>query len=309
MKRNDIFRRFAAWFSGKENIDDGIEQQTDDAFLAQDGYEYHRRHEKLMRLLEERPEENVRLFEIRSFKKTYTVLSVLVCAVLAGVLLYAVSFMPRFGSADNPANNEVADKYLEDGLEDTGAVSAVAGMILDYRAFDTLGESFVLFTAVCCVMILLGREDGRPSEKCECYEGENDQILHRLVRVLVPATMLFGCYIILNGHLSPGGGFAGGAIIGAAMMLWCVSLGFRSTERFFSGRTFRAVTFAALTFYCVSKTYSFYTGANGIESVIPLGTPGAILSSGLIMPLNVAVGMVVSCTMFGFFSLFMRSKI
>ena len=46
-------------------------------------------------------------------------------------------------------------KYIEDGMKDTGAVNIVAGMILDYRAFDTLGESFVLFTAVTCVLVLL----------------------------------------------------------------------------------------------------------------------------------------------------------
>ena len=46
--------------------------------------------------------------------------------------------------------------------------------------------------------------------------------------------------------------------------------------------------------------------ANGLPSGIPLGTPGAILSSGLIMPLNIAVGMVVACTMYVFYALFRK---
>lgn len=55
--------------------------------------------------------------------------------------------LPPFGEADNPYNNEVSQRYIEKGIEETGAINFVAGMILDYRAFDTLGESFVLFTA------------------------------------------------------------------------------------------------------------------------------------------------------------------
>ena len=46
------------------------------------------------------------------------------------------------------------------------------------------------------------------------------------------------------------------------------------------------------------------TGANGMESMIPLGTPGSIFSSGLIFPLNICVGLVVACTIFSFYSLF-----
>ncbi len=66
------------------------------------------------------------------------------------------------------------------------------------------------------------------------------------------------------------------------------------------------MTLCALTFYCLAKSYSFFTGANHLESGIPLGTPGAILSSGLILPLNICVGLVVACTMYAFFTLFRK---
>ena len=62
----------------------------------------------------------------------------------------------------------------------------------------------------------------------------------------------------------------------------------------------------ALGFYSLSKSYSFFTGANHLESFIPKGTPGNILSSGLILPLNIAVGMVVACTMYGFYVMFRK---
>ena len=58
--------------------------------------------------------------------------------------------------------------------------------------------------------------------------------------------------------------------------------------------------------YAGLKSYSFYTGANHIESGIPLGTPGAILSSGFILPLNICVGLIVMCTMYAFYTLFRK---
>ena len=138
------------------------------------------------------------------------------------------------------------------------------------------------------------------------FEPKNDIILQKVSVVLVPLLFIFGIYIILNGHLSPGGGFSGGAVIGAGLILYLCSYGYAKTERFFTVRTFRIISLAALITYCLAKSYSFYTGANHLESHIPLGTPGAILSSGLILVLNICVGSVVACTMYAFYTLFRK---
>ncbi len=75
--------------------------------------------------------------------------------MLAASLIFCMLDLPGLFSADHPGENVVAERYIENGIEETGAVNFVAGMILDYRAFDTFGESNVLFTATICVMILL----------------------------------------------------------------------------------------------------------------------------------------------------------
>ena len=80
-------------------------------------------------------------------------------------------------------------------------------------------------------------------------------------------------------------------------------------EMILTERRFQLVSFLALSFYSFAKGYVFFTGANHLENHIPKGTPGAILSAGLILPLDVAVGLVVACTMFGFYSLFRRGSI
>ena len=122
----------------------------------------------------------------------------------------------------------------------------------------------------------------------------------------MPAGILYGISMVLNGHLSAGGGFSGGAVIGAALILCAAAYGPERLEKFLGMKTRTVLTWAALMVYTLLKTYSFYTGANGIESIIPLGTPGAILSGGLILPLNICVGIVVACTMYTFYSLFRR---
>ena len=138
------------------------------------------------------------------------------------------------------------------------------------------------------------------------YEPKNDVILQTAARILVPPIMIFGVYVILAGHLGPGGGFSGGAVIGAGLILYLNAFGFAKTERFFTVKTYKKMSFAALACYSLAKSYSFYTGANHIESVIPLGTPGAILSSGLILILNICVGVVVAGTMYTFYVMFRK---
>lgn len=251
---------------------------------------------------------------LKTFRRLYSIFAVFVCLVIIGTLLYTVTFLPRFGNAKNPDNNEVAARYIEQGLQETGAVNIVTGMILDYRAFDTLGESHVLFVAAAAVMILLridrNHKDSKEKETAEdndrIYEPKNDTILQRVAFILVPPIIIFGIYVILNGHLSPGGGFSGGAIIGAGLILYLNAYGFKKTERFFTYKTYKRISIAALGFYALSKSYSFYTGANHLESFIPKGTPGNILSSGLILPLNICVGLVVACTMYGFYAVFRK---
>ena len=304
----------------------------------------------------------------QGYGKLYQISSVFICTALIALLVYAVSYLPPVGETGNPANNEVPERYITKGLEETGAVNIVTGMILNYRAFDTFGESTVLFVATGCVMLILmtGKPRGKrgteedstgndrsertyitdtgdgmseeiPAEasgnrvslaaasiargteagnqiSVEIETGEpeteetagTDPILQVIAKLVCPAVFLFGIYVILNGHLSPGGGFSGGAIIGAGLILYTNAYGFEKTERFFTKKTYTGISVSALSFYCLAKSYSFFTGANHMENMIPNGTPGAIISSGLILPLNICVGLVVSCTIYAFYALFRK---
>lgn len=296
---------------------------TKDPFLDMMEMKPQREFQEDTAVLEQRSEEKKKIYErvfdvehnaeMRLFQRIYRLFSLLFCISLVLVLLTGVSYLPTFGHAENPVNNEVPERYIENGLQETGAVNIVTGMILDYRAFDTLGESHVLFIATCTVLILLriDKKKGKDSiaereANDRLYEPKNDVILQAVARILVPPIIIFGIYVILCGHLGPGGGFSGGAVIGAGLILYLNAFGFVKTERFFTAKTYKWMSFGALACYALAKSYSFYTGANEIHSVIPLGTPGAILSSGLILILNICVGIVVAGTMYTFYVMFRK---
>lgn len=248
--------------------------------------------------------------ELRFFEKLYQCFSIIFCIAIVSVLILTVSYLPEVGNAKNPDNNIVSETYISNGLKDTGTVNIVTGMILSYRAFDTFGETNVLFIATCCVMILLMVDEDKIKENADSndrgFEPKNDVILQKVASVLVPIIFLFGVYVILNGHLSPGGGFSGGAMIGAGMILYVAAFGFEKTERFFNEKVYKCVKVTALILYGCIVSYYFFTGANGLESLIPLGEAGRILSGGITLPINIFVGSEVACTMYAFYALFRR---
>lgn len=90
-------------------------------------------------------------------KEIFAAVSVLLFILVFGfftvVILYA---LPKFGAPIM----EVSKQYIEYGLEKTGAANMVASVLLDYRAYDTLGEVAVLFTAVIGALAIL-RAKGR----------------------------------------------------------------------------------------------------------------------------------------------------
>lgn len=305
--KNKLSELFGQWYDGSVSIDEMI-SQGDAASVDKNDVKTDRK-KKIATI------GSVEKKELQLSSGAYKAFSVIFCLILCVILVGTVNYLPLFADENTPTANEVYEHYVSQGRDQTGAVNTVAGMILDYRAFDTLGESFVLFTATCAVLLLLeqsGRKKSdKPEKKKESFLYRHDPIVCTVVKLLIPVILVFGVYIIFNGHLSPGGGFSGGAILGAGFILFAMAFGEEKAAKIITPKAIRTVTIVSLSFYCLAKSYSFFTGneLNHIHSVISPGTPGDFLSGGLILPLNIAVGCVVCCTMYSFYMLFKRGRL
>jgi len=83
-------------------------------------------------------------------------LLILLAALLAAYgILVAVAELPPYGMPDNPVHNQVSQRYIKGALEDTGVPNMVTSIVLDYRAYDTMFETIVLFTAALAVVVTL----------------------------------------------------------------------------------------------------------------------------------------------------------
>ena len=267
--------------------------------------------------LEEKRQERLENWEKKSGKTGiryfYNTLSVIICISFTAILLYTVVQLPGFGDPNNPTNNEVPRRYLEEGVLDTGAINAVSAMLWSYRAFDTFGEASVLFVAVCSVLILV--RGGIVTLKASdaflhgMDEPSSDPILKKTAFAMISIIMTFGIYSILHGHISAGGGFSGGAILGASAVLYTSAFGVKRANAFIDYKTFCRIMVICLATNALAKGYSFIAGANNLPYVIPLGTPGNLLSGGFIPLMNIAVGATVACTLYVIFILFTKGDL
>ena len=136
---------------------------------------------------------------------------------LAIITLLIIGYWLAQGLAGVPFGEDkmvVGKYYLEHVKEDTGAVNAVTAIVVNYRGFDTLGEVTVLFIASTGVGALLWRKKKKRTAKTE-----GSLVLTTGAELLFPFVVLFGTYIFIHGHLTPGGGFPGGATIATAFLL------------------------------------------------------------------------------------------
>lgn len=77
---------------------------------------------------------------------------------VGGLLLWAEGGVPVFGDPDSPAYNYIAERYIQGSFTETGTVNIVTAILADYRGYDTLGETTVIFTAGVAVLLLIRRE-------------------------------------------------------------------------------------------------------------------------------------------------------
>ncbi|MCD6589262.1 MAG: hypothetical protein J7K88_12010 [Candidatus Fermentibacteraceae bacterium] len=222
-----------------------------------------------------------------------TIVGLAIVLVLAAILITVVDdyTVPS-------ALSGVGELYTQTGVEDTGSVNLVTAVVVAYRGLDTLGEVVVLFSASTAVVLILtlipiGANPTPPSSIVAFTAG-----------ILPGAIILFGIYIITHGHLSPGGGFPGGAVVASAFLL--VMLGSNTIpdkSKFLSSiESLAGLTFGLLGFWGMFTLGQFLNNL-----VIPAGSPGRIISAGIIPLISLAIGAKVASELSGIFSSYRKA--
>ena len=144
--------------------------------------------------------------------------------IFLGLYCYAAANLPAWGYYRGPYGDTISRM----AVYERHATDSVNAINYDYRGFDTLGEEFILFTAVLGVMLLLRREDetGDNSQASSIKVSDTPRLSTTIQAIALPAvfvTVIFGFYIGLHGQLTPGGGFQAGVILATAPLLIYVS--------------------------------------------------------------------------------------
>jgi len=216
-------------------------------------------------------------------------------AALGVLLVWAVTGLADFGAGKGAYATE-AVKATTSGRHVT---NTVAGVTFDVRGIDTLGEELILFGAAIGSTVLLRaqREEGRAAGEDEPAAGEGERAapsvpaaLRLIGALLAGPVVMFGTYVVAHGHLTPGGGFQGGVILAAGLLL--VYLACRVLTRPVTPvEVADAVGAAAFVLVAIG---GLIFGVAAMANFLPFGTMGSLLSGGTIPILSVLVGVEVA---------------
>jgi multicomponent Na+:H+ antiporter subunit B len=115
----------------------------------------------------------------------------------------------------------IAHHFASKGAEEVGAANLVTAVVVTYRGFDTLGEVTILFLTASIISFFLKLND--EDSESSIVHRDTSELLQTASQLLVPIIFLFGIYVFINGHITPGGGFQGGAIIATGVALMILS--------------------------------------------------------------------------------------
>ena len=216
--------------------------------------------------------------------------------IFAVLILMGMVFLKLgMNYSENGTLLKLGHYYVDKGPAELGAANIVTSVVVTYRGLDTLGEVTVLFISAAGVGLMLRR-----SRKKDDDEENGDAAMHRhkpsseivetATELLLPMVILFGIYVFLNGHLSPGGGFQGGAIIASGTMFLLLAL----PESHIS-RVMISFTESLSGFGYVIVGVLGVTMAGGFldNRIMGLGEYGSLFSAGAIPLIYTFVGLKV----------------
>jgi len=222
----------------------------------------------------------------------------LVTVVLAGLAALLVAALAELPGPDAPPPRS-AQLSTSVVVHERHVTNTVAGVTFDLRALDTLGEELILFAAAGGVSLLLRgqrteKESERARESADARREELPAAVRATAAILVGPLLVFGAYIVSHGQMTPGGGFQGGVIIAAVLLLAYAGGQMLATGGLDPTKVLELLhALGAAAFGLVALAGVIFAGV-ALTNVVALGITGHLLSGGTILILEVVVGVGVA---------------
>ncbi|SOC14572.1 multicomponent Na+:H+ antiporter subunit B [Rhodobacter sp. JA431] len=185
--------------------------------------------------------------------------------------------------------NRTAAYYATHAQEEVGAQNVVTAVLITWRGLDTLGEVTVLFLTAAIVSLVLSRSKA-PKGASGSGFLPSGELLTTGTKMLLPLIALLGAYVMANGHLTPGGGFQGGAILASGALLLLLA---DPSRRFGHKIIHRVESASGLAFVGLGLLGMLFAGGFLDNKLLPLGQFGALFSAGIIPIVSVLIGLKV----------------
>ncbi|WP_027232787.1 hydrogen gas-evolving membrane-bound hydrogenase subunit E [Phyllobacterium sp. UNC302MFCol5.2] len=209
-------------------------------------------------------------------------------AILAVIMFGVIFFGLIKGYTERQTISPLAAYYLTQVPRELGASNVVTGILITYRGFDTLGEVAVLFMVAASVGVLLKSKTGQDAPSAGGREPS--ELVRTGAEVILPFIFLFGAYVIMNGHLSAGGGFQGGAVVASGVMLLMLASPASQLHHGFLSVT---ESLAGVIYVSIGVLGIVFAGGFLDSHILPLGKFGTFLSAGAIPLISALLGIKV----------------
>jgi multicomponent Na+:H+ antiporter subunit B len=232
----------------------------------------------------------------------------LIVVLLIGLLLaWAARDFPSWGDPDAPASSSpVSSHFIASTGVDTEVPNMVTAVLADYRGFDTMFETVVVFIAgLAVVSILRGGPRRRTRDREFVVDFEPDLIVTNTVRLIVPVIQIFALYVLAHGHVSPGGGFQGGVAMGASFILIALAWDLKTAlARFSIDRCF-FVAGLGILIYAGIGLFSMILGGEFLDyahlaKILPVSPEMARYHA--MLGVEIGVGFTVTAIMFALYA-------
>jgi multisubunit Na+/H+ antiporter MnhB subunit len=123
-------------------------------------------------------------------------------------------------------------------------------------------------------------------------------IVKTVTRAILAVIFLYGFYIILHGHLSPGGGFGGGVVLALGFLSVLLAYGRPAAQKWLNIRVLHSVESSGPLLYLALGLLGLAAGGAFLLNTLGKGRLFDLWSSGFILPLNIIIGVKVGLSLF-----------